>query len=204
MMTDVILPERFYDRNAVEVARDLLGKRLVRILEDQRISGIITETEAYDGTDDLACHARVGKTKRNAVMFGPAGRAYVYFTYGIHWCLNVVTGKQGYPAAVLIRSMEPLEGLPIIAENRKLVDQKNWTNGPAKLTQAMQINGTHNGIDITRRDKHLWIETGWEIEESLIRSGPRIGIANTPEPWRSLPWRFWFDVTHPIEKSIYS
>ena len=204
MMTDVILPERFYDRNAVEVARDLLGKRLVRILEDQRISGIITETEAYDGTDDLACHARVGKTKRNAVMFGPAGRAYVYFTYGIHWCLNVVTGKQGYPAAVLIRSMEPLEGLPIIAENRKLVDQKNWTNGPAKLTQAMQINGTHNGIDITRRDKHLWIETGWEIEESLIQSGPRIGIANTPEPWRSLPWRFWFDVTHPIEKSIYS
>ena len=204
MMTDVILPERFYDRNAVEVARDLLGKRLVRILEDQRISGIITETEAYDGTDDLACHARVGKTKRNAVMFGPAGRAYVYFTYGIHWCLNVVTGKQGYPAAVLIRSMKPLEGLPIIAENRKLVDQKNWTNGPAKLTQAMQINGTHNGIDITRRDKHLWIETGWEIEESLIRSGPRIGIANTPEPWRSLPWRFWFDVTHPIEKSIYS
>ena len=204
MMTDVILPERFYDRNAVEVARDLLGKRLVRILEDQRISGIITETEAYDGTDDLACHARVGKTNRNAVMFGSAGRAYVYFTYGIHWCLNVVTGKQGYPAAVLIRSMEPLEGLPIIAENRKLVDQKNWTNGPAKLTQAMQINGTHNGIDITRRDKHLWIETGWEIEESLIRSGPRIGIANTPEPWRSLPWRFWFDVTHPIEKSIYS
>jgi DNA-3-methyladenine glycosylase len=204
MMKDEILPERFYDRNAVEVARDLLGKRLVRILEDQRISGIITETEAYDGTDDLACHARVGKTKRNAVMFGPAGRAYVYFTYGIHWCLNVVTGKQGYPAAVLIRSMEPLEGLPIIAENRKLVDQKNWTNGPAKLTQAMQINGTHNGIDITRRDKHLWIETGWEIEESLIRSGPRIGIANTPEPWRSLPWRFWFDVTHPIEKSIYS
>ena len=203
-MTEVILPERFYDRYVVEVARDLLGKRLVRILEGQRISGIITETEAYDGTMDLACHARVGKTNRNAVMFGPAGRAYVYFTYGMHWCMNVVTGKQDYPAAVLIRAMEPLEGLALIAENRKLVDQKNWTNGPAKLTQAIQIHRDQNGIDITRRDEDLWIETGWEIEESLIRSGPRIGIANTPEPWRSMPWRFWFDATHTMEKGIRS
>ncbi len=200
MMIDEILPERFFDRYVVQVARDLLGKRLVRILDEQRISGIITETEAYDGMQDLACHARVGKTNRNAVMFGHAGRAYVYFTYGMHWCLNVVTGEQDYPAAVLIRAIEPLEGLTIIAETRKRVNRKNWTNGPAKLTQAMHINGDQNGIDITRRDENLWIETGWQVEESLIQTGPRIGIANTPEPWRSMPWRFSFDVTQIKEK----
>jgi DNA-3-methyladenine glycosylase len=197
-----ILLEPFYNRNVVDVARDLLGKRLVRILNSQRISGIISETEAYDGTKDLACHARVGKTKRNAVMFGPAGRAYVYFTYGMHWCLNVVTGEQDYPAAVLIRAIEPQEGLTIMAETRKQVNRKHWTNGPAKLTQAMQINREQNGIRITRRDENLWIEKGWEIEESLIQTGPRIGIANTPEPWRSMPWRFWFDVTQTKEKGI--
>jgi DNA-3-methyladenine glycosylase len=204
MMKEQILPERFYNRNVFDVAWELLGKRLVRILDSQRISGIITETEAYDGTKDLACHARVGKTKRNSVMFGPAGRAYVYFTYGMHWCLNVVTGEQGYPAAVLIRAIEPLEGLAIIAENRSQFNQKNWTNGPAKLTQAMQINGGQNGINITRRDTNLWIETGWQIEETLVQIGPRIGIANTPEPWRSMPWRFWFEVTQKKEKSIHS
>lgn len=199
-----ILPERFYHRYVVDVARDLLGKRLVRMLDRQRISGIITETEAYDGMQDLACHARVGKTNRNAVMFGPAGRAYVYFTYGMHWCLNLVTGELDYPAAVLIRAIEPLEGVAIIAETRSQVNRKNWTNGPAKLTQAMQINGDLNGINITRRDSNLWIETGWQIEESLVQTGPRIGIANTPEPWRSMPWRFWFDVTQIKEKSIHS
>jgi len=199
-----ILPERFYDRYVVNVARDLLGKRLVRILEGQRISGIITETEAYDGRQDLACHARVGKTKRNAVMFGPAGRAYVYFTYGMHWCLNVVTGEQDYPAAVLIRAIEPQEGLTIMAETRKQVNRKQWTNGPAKLTQAMQINGNQNGIHITRQDENLWIETGWQVEESLIQTGLRIGISKTPEPWRSMPWRFWFDASQPNELSIHS
>jgi DNA-3-methyladenine glycosylase len=204
MMKDEILPERFYKRYVVDVARDLLGKRLVRMLDGQRISGIIIETEAYDGIQDLACHARVGKTNRNAVMFGPAGRAYVYFTYGMHWCLNVVTGEQDYPAAVLIRAIDPLEGLTIIAEFRNQVNRKNWTNGPAKLTQAMQINGELNGINITQRDANLWIETGWQVEESLVQTGPRIGIANTPEPWRGKPWRFWFDVTQTKEKSIHS
>jgi len=204
MKIDYILPEGFYDRYVVDVARDLLGKRLVRMLDGKRICGIICETEAYDGMQDLACHARVGKTNRNAVMFGPAGRAYVYFTYGMHWCLNVVTGEQDYPAAVLIRAIEPQGGVAIIAENRSQVNQKNWTNGPAKLTQALQINGDQNGINITRSDANLWIETGWQVEESLVQSGPRIGIGNTPEPWRSMPWRFWFDASQTKEKSIHS
>ena len=193
MVNDRVLPYLFYERQVTKVARELLGMRLVRILDGQRISGIITETEAYDGMQDLACHARVGKTDRNVVMFGPAGRAYVYFTYGMHWCLNIVTGAQDYPAAVLIRAVEPQEGLEIIAENRGDVPRKNWTNGPAKLTQALQINRLQNGIDVTGVEDHLWIEKGMEVEENLVKIGPRIGISNTPEPWRNMPWRFRFD-----------
>ncbi len=199
-----ILPERFYDRQVIEVARDLLGSRLVRILNGQRISGIITECEAYDGMQDLACHAKVGKTNRNAVMFGPAGRAYVYFTYGMHWCLNVVSGALDYPAAVLIRAIEPREGLPLIAEHRKQVNRKNWTNGPAKLTQALQVMGEQNGVNMTRQAENLWIETGWPVADALVKSGPRIGIDNTPEPWRSMPWRFWFDVSQHQEMKANS
>lgn len=185
-----ILPYSFYDRPVVQVARELLGKRLVRCWDDRRVSGIIIETEAYDGMQDLACHARVGKTKRNQVMFGKAGHAYVYFTYGMHWCLNVVTGEIGYPAAVLIRALTPIEGLEIIVQNRGKVERKNWTNGPAKLTQAFQINRQQNGIDLTGQKDHLWVEDGEEIADQFVQVGPRVGIDSTPEPWRSMPWRF--------------
>ena len=137
METRKIIPIDFYNRPVTQVAQALLGKRLVRMVGDKRIAGLISETEDYDGTHDLACHARVGKTKRNEVMVGSAGHAYVYFTYGMHWCLNVVTGALDYPAAVLIRAMEPVEGQSIIAENRPNVDPKNWTNGPAKLTKEI-------------------------------------------------------------------
>lgn len=187
-----IIPFGFYNRPVIVVALELLGKYLVRIVDGQQIVGIINEIEAYDGMQDLACHARVGKTKRNAVMFGPAGHAYVYFTYGMHWCLNVVTCDINYPAAVLIRSIIPLQGLSVIAKNRGNVAPKNWTNGPAKLTQALQINNRQNGIDLTQKDKNLWIEDGLSIEENLVNTSPRIGIANTPEPWLSMPWRFYF------------
>jgi len=194
MIRRKIIPFAFYNRPVIDVARELLGKYLVRIVEDQRIVGIINETEAYDGRQDLACHAKVGKTNRNAVMFGSAGHAYVYFTYGMHWCLNVVTGEINYPAAVLIRSIFPLEGFAVIAHNRENVPTKNWTNGPAKLTQALQINKLQNGINLTNKDNNLWIEEGMIIEENLVKTSPRIGIANTPEPWRSMPWRYYFDI----------
>ena len=189
-----ILPINFYARPVTEVAQALLGKRLVRILDGQLLSGLIMETEAYDGMEDLACHARVGKTQRNSVMFGRAGHAYVYFTYGMHWCLNVVTGEEGYPAAVLIRAIEPLEGHSIIASNRPNVDPKNWTNGPAKLTKSLSIAREQNGIDLTTKAGELWIENGLNIETSHIKSGPRIGISSTPEPWLSMPWRFYCDL----------
>jgi DNA-3-methyladenine glycosylase len=113
MSLSPVVEELFYNRPAVEVARDLLGMRLVRILDGIRISGTIIETEAYAGEYDLACHARAGLTKRTAVMYGPPGRAYVYFTYGMHWLLNAVCLAEGDPAAVLIRAIEPEEGLDV-------------------------------------------------------------------------------------------
>ena len=143
------LPGDWYERDPVVVARELLGMRLVRVLDGQVLSGIISETEAYRGEEDLACHARVGRTARTAVMYGQAGLAYVYFTYGLHWCLNVVCLPEGYPAAVLIRAIEPVEGLEMIAARRSGQPPALWTNGPAKLTQALGIDGRQNGVDLT-------------------------------------------------------
>jgi DNA-3-methyladenine glycosylase len=180
------LPREFYERPTVTVARQLLGMRLVRLLEGVQLAGIITETEAYIGEEDLACHARSGKTRRNAVMYGPAGFAYVYFTYGMHWMLNAVTGPEGFPAAVLIRAIQPVQGLEIIATRRQGRD----TLGPAKLTQALVIDGKSNGVDLCSRGSGLWIETGTTIPETDILSGPRVGLYGVPEPWKSKPWRF--------------
>jgi hypothetical protein len=124
----MILPRSFYDRPTLVVARELLGARLVRILDGERLSGIILETEAYVGFEDQGSHAHRGRTPRNAPMFGPPGYAYVYFTYGMHWCLNVVTEAEGFPAAVLIRAILPQEGIEIIRARRNGRD----TLGPAK------------------------------------------------------------------------
>jgi len=183
------LPPSFYNRPAVEVARGLLGMRLVRMLDGQRVSGMINETEAYQGETDLACHARAGRTARTAVMYGPPGHAYVYFTYGMHWCLNAVTGPEGEPAAVLIRGLLPLEGIPQIAARRAPQPQRLWMNGPARICRSMDIDGRLNGIDLTTPDSGLWIEAGDPVPEFQIQTSPRIGIRRVPEPWRSIPWR---------------
>ena len=188
-MTLQPLPRDFYDRDVLEVAQALLGQRLVRLVNGLRIAGIITETEAYRGSDDQACHARHGRTARNAVMFGPPGHAYIYFTYGMHWCLNAVCEREGFPAAVLIRALQPCEGLEQIAARRPNIPPAQWSNGPAKLTRAPEINGALNGIDLCDPNGALWIEAG---QRPLTwHSGPRIGIGYAPEPWRSIPWRFW-------------
>jgi DNA-3-methyladenine glycosylase len=183
------LPRSFYDRDVLEVAPALLGQRLVHLLDGVRVAGIITETEAYRGSEDLACHARHGCTARNAVMFGPPGHAYIYFTYGMHWCLNAVCDRVGFPAAVLIRALQPCEGLEQIAARRPNLPAAQWTNGPAKLTRALAITGALNGIDLCDPHSALWIEPG--ITPQSWHSGPRIGISYAPEPWRSIPWRFW-------------
>lgn len=184
------LPRHFFNQDAVITARSLLGMLLVRELDGHRLSGVIVETEAYEGEEDLACHARSGKTARNAVMYGPAGMAYIYFTYGMHWCLNAVTGKEGHPAAVLIRSIVPVEGREIIALNRSGQPERIWTDGPAKLCKGLSINGEMNGTDLCSGTSLLRIETGNPVEDDRVKQSPRIGIQNTPEPWRSLEWRF--------------
>ena len=118
MPNPVPLPRTFFDRPALSVARDLLGRRLVRVEDDRRLSGLIIETEAYSGEEDLGCHCRAGRTPRTQVIYGAPGHAYIYFTYGMHWCLNFVVEKEGFPAAILIRAIEPAEGIETIAARR--------------------------------------------------------------------------------------
>jgi DNA-3-methyladenine glycosylase len=182
----MILPREFYDRPTLKVARELIGARLVRILNGKKLVGIITETEAYISQKDLACHAKAGLTPRTKVMFGPPGHAYVYFTYGNHWMLNAITEREGFPAAVLIRAIQPIEGVEIMSRRRQGRD----TLGPGKLTQAMGITKSENGLDLTVPNSSLWIEAGQFIPNKSVTIGPRVGLNNTPEPWLSKPWRF--------------
>lgn len=190
-----VLSPAFFARPATVVARQLLGKRLVRVLNGQRISGRIVEAEAYCDSEepDLACHgtANGGRpTPRTKVMFGPAGYAYIYFTYGMHWMFNVVTGEVGQANAVLIRALEPLEGEPLMAERRQR-PRKDWTNGPGKLTQALVIDKTLNGAYLCTSDSVIWIEEDSNIPDEAVAVGARIGLGSTPEPWYSIPWRYW-------------
>jgi DNA-3-methyladenine glycosylase len=184
------LPVSFYNRSAVDVARGLLGTRLVRLIGTRRVSGYVIETEAYEGESDLACHARFGRTQRTEVMYGRAGRAYIYFIYGMHWMLNVVAEPEERPAAVLIRAILADEGQDIIAAQRAGVRPRDWTNGPARLCRALDIDGHLNGIDLTDPQGKLWLEAGLAVPAESVVSGPRVGIENVPEPWRSIPWRF--------------
>ena len=165
-----VLPASFFRRPVLKVAPDLLGKFLVRKVGGKTAAAMITEVEAYDGPEDKACHAHKGKTPRNAVMFGPAGRWYVYFVYGMHWMLNIVTGENDYPAAVLIRGV--MDCL-----------------GPAKLTKALRINRHLNGVAASKASG-LWIEDrGGEIPPKCIRRTGRIGVAYAGK-WARKPYRF--------------
>ena len=181
-----LLPRKFYNRHTLTVARELIGARLVRILDGVKLVGLITESEAYISEKDLACHARAGLTPRTRVMYGAPGHAYVYFTYGNHWMLNVVTEREGFPAAVLIRAIQPIEGVEVMSARRQGRD----TFGPGKLCQAMGIGKGENGADLTETASGLWIEAGDKVPNSLVTKGPRVGLNNTPEPWLSKPWRF--------------
>jgi DNA-3-methyladenine glycosylase len=170
------------------VARELLGCRLVRVLANQRLSGIITETEAYIGENDRASHAAVGRTPRNSVMYGPPGYAYVYLIYGIHHCLNVVTEQEGYPAAVLIRGLRPEGGIEIMRRHRPGRPDTGLANGPGKLCQALGIDLTLNGTDLVTGET-LFIERGRPIDGRQIRATPRIGVRGD-EVAMAIPWRF--------------
>lgn len=171
-----IITHSFYARDTVDVARDLLGKTLVRKIGNKIISGIITETEAYRYKDDPASHSFAGLTERNKAMFGPVGIAYVYFTYGMHYCMNVVARDGDYEAgAVLIRALEPKEGVNFMIKQRKTDEISNLTNGPAKLTQALQITKKQYGEDLTKPSS-LFIADGFQINDFEIVKRPRVGI----------------------------
>jgi len=180
------LPRSFYNRPTLTVARELVGARLVRILDGHKLVGLIAETEAYISEKDLACHAKAGRTPRTQVMYGKPGHAYVYFTYGNHWMLNAVTERAGFPAAVLIRAIQPVEGMDMMSRRRHGRD----TFGPGKLTQAMGIAKSENGVDLTESAGGLWIEAGVPVPNSRVTKSPRVGLYSVPEPWKSKPWRF--------------
>lgn len=181
------LSRKFYNRPTLTVARELIGARLVRILDGIKLVGIITETEGYIGEEDQACHARAGRTPRTLPMYGPPGHAYVYFTYGNHWMLNAVTEQEGFPAAVLIRAIWPIGGAEVMSARRGGRD----TFGPGKLCQALGIGRGENNTDLTATSQSLWIETGVDVPNSAVTISPRVGLYNVPEPWKSKLWRFW-------------
>jgi DNA-3-methyladenine glycosylase len=190
------LPRRFYAREPVALARALLGQVLVRVLEDgSRLAGRIVETEAYLGVPDRAAHSYGGRrTPRNAAMWGPAGHAYVYFVYGLHHCMNVVAEAPERPTAVLIRALEPLEGLERMRAHRagtaraRPLRDTDLCSGPAKLAQALRLDRTLDGADLVAGET-LFLERGRPVPAGDIVAGPRVGVAYAGE-WAGKPLRF--------------
>ena len=180
------LPRSFYERATLDVSRALLGKYLVHIHADGRTAGQIVETEAYIGPHDKACHASKGRTPRTEIMFGPAGHAYVYLIYGFHCLLNFVTESVGIPAVVLIRAIEPREGIELMQERRRTSVARNLCSGPGKLCQAFAIDRSHNGSDICGAE--LYVEDRGERVKNIATT-PRIGIDYAGK-WKHKPWRF--------------
>jgi DNA-3-methyladenine glycosylase len=183
-----IIKKSFYAQKTLKVARKLLGKKLVREIDGEILSGMITETEAYCGETDSACHAYRRKTLRNAVMFGEPGHAYIYFTYGMHYMLNLVTEEDGNPCVVLIRAVLPLTGTAQMEARRKRKGD-DLTNGPAKLCQAFDIDKSLNGWDLTL-GKELWTEDYKTIPAKSVITTPRIGIDYAQKDHREALWRF--------------
>ena len=169
-----VLPRKFYINDTKQVAKDLLGKKLVRKIGNKILSGVIVETEAYKGKNDPASHAARKKTERNKIMFNEAGHAYVYFTYGMHYCFNVVAKKENDKSgAVLIRAIKPQQGIKRMIKNRKTDVISNLTNGPGKLAQAMEITLKQYDLDLTR-NRSLFIVDSKKPRKIIAK--PRIGI----------------------------
>lgn len=185
------LSREFYTRPVIKVAKELLGKILVKEERGKILAGKIVEVEAYDGKFDEASHSYRGKTKRNEVMFREGGYFYVYFTYGVHHCCNVVTGKEGHGAAVLIRAIEPVTGIETMAMRRfgiRKINEKqfyNLCNGPGKICEAFAFDRTHSGLDLT--GNKVYIIDAPLLKKSEIGISKRIGISKSVE----LPWRFF-------------
>jgi DNA-3-methyladenine glycosylase len=186
-VTGPILRRSFYQRATIDVARDLLGKILVH----GESSGMIVETEAYLGGDDIASHSAAGITERTRVIFGPPGHAYVYLSYGIHECMNIVAETAGIPGCVLIRALEPVTGLDVMYSRRPgATTDRDLTSGPGKLTRALAITRAHNGADLTRGDLTVHAPAyrhPMQIAPVEIAVTPRIGLTKCAD----LPLRFF-------------
>lgn len=180
-----VLPPDFYARPAVELAPELLGMLLVRLTERGVTSGRIVETEAYPGPEDPASHAarRIGRTRRNDPLFGPPGTVYVHCNYGVHWCFNVVAAPPGKPEGVLVRAVQPVEGIDLMHERR---GRDDLTNGPGRLGQAFALGPDLNGLPLDRPP--IWLEKGDRVPPDSRMCTPRIGIRRAAER----PWR-WYD-----------
>jgi DNA-3-methyladenine glycosylase len=199
-----ILKQDFFARPTLVVARDLLGQRLVREVGGQRLSGRIVETEAYIGPDDTACHASRGRTPRTEIMFGQAGYTYVYLIYGMYYMLNFITEQEGFPAAVLIRAIEPLAGVNMMRvrrqkANRLPLNVVRLTNGPGKLCQALGIDKKLHNWDVTTKQR-LWLEAGDDLPQTVIATGFRVGINYAAPQDRVAPWRFWIQGNRFVSK----
>jgi len=191
ILLDKKLKKNFYRRDVMTVAKELLGKTLVKKGKNEILAGKIVEVEAYHGDIDEASHSFRGRTKRNEIMFNAGGYLYVYFTYGTHFCCNVVTGKKDQGTAVLIRAVEPISGIEKMIKNRfsrKLKNEKeifNLTSGPGKVCASFAINKNHSGIDLTGEE--IFILGNKKLADSEIGISKRIGITRSVD----LPWRFF-------------
>ena len=187
------LSASFFALDTVAVARALLGQRLVRVLNGQRLSGLICETEAYRGSDDRASHA-FRRTPRSAIMYGAPGFAYVYLIYGVHHCLNVVTELDGHPGAALIRAILPQEGREIMRGHRSGAPDHYLADGPGKLCQALAITQAQNGVDLTRSSA-LFVEVATSVPPAEVTATPRIRVRGDMTA-RNRPWRYLWKPTH--------
>ena len=180
-----LLARSFYDRPVLEVARDLLGAVVVH----NDVAVRLAEVEAYAGGHDPASHAFRGRTRRTAVMFGAGGHAYVYFTYGMHFCMNLVTGPDGQASAVLLRAGEVVAGHDTAMARRAGAAERDLARGPARLTMALGIAREQDGVDVTSARSSLQVRRGTPVADAVVRWGPRVGVSTA----RELPWRAWID-----------
>jgi DNA-3-methyladenine glycosylase len=183
------LPTAFYQRPSLDVARDLLGCHLT----DGAVTVRLVEVEAYAGRNDPASHSFRGKTPRNAIMWGPPGKLYVYFTYGMHWCMNAVCGDPGEPSAVLLRAGEVVAGLDIAQARRPDARERDLGRGPARLARLLGITGEDNGVDLTAGAAPLTLQPGARVPDRLVCTGPRVGLNPRMGEAADWPWRYWVD-----------
>ena len=194
------VPRSFFARPSLTVARDLLGCVLFVVRDGGRVAVRLTEVEAYDGESDPGSHAFRGQTPRNTVMYGEAGHLYVYFTYGMHYCANVVTGRPGQASAVLLRAGEVVGGADLAAGRRPSARMsRDLARGPARLAQSLGLGRADNGVDLCGAPSSgpdgpaQWVERGRRGDRALVRTGPRVGVSGLGGDAATYPWRLWVD-----------